>query len=372
MDARNYVSQLLQQQTEDQKIQYDFIYEDALDDYSIPYQLTTKEFNDKIFRILSDTGVYMIELIDIFHSGLFVGSFINTLERTFPHVYVVTKREPRSARNTFIIIAAKQQINLENLRDHRAVKSIDLWILTDSDIETLREKAHRVVLTDNFAPVENMLAPVVRKSGLDLLSGEYHDMAQELKHRGKLDQSITLYQELIQIDPVMSITAYTEIANMMIQQGRLNEAAKALQNAINYNQKAQTKTNMASVHLDLALTLKNMGQSAKAKPHFQRAVQAFKTKLTTDPESHDTLFGLGVALVEVGEFSKATKYLQQAVNKKPSDFQGQLALARILVKQKRYDEAVTALKKAITAAPGRYALTELQTYLQLVKTKAKY
>ncbi len=371
MDARNYVSQLLQQ-TEDQKILYDFIYEDALDDYSIPYQLTTKEFNDKIFRILSDTGVYMIELIGIFDSGLFVGSFINTLEQTFPYVYVVTKRAPRSERNTFIIIAAKQQINLENLRDHQAVKSVDLWILTDSDIETLREKAHRIVLTDNFAPVENMLAPVVRKSGVDLLSGEYHDMAQELKHHGKLDQSITLYQELIQIDPAMSITAYTAIANMMIQQDRLDEAAKAFQKAIKYNQQAETKMNIAGVHLALGLLMKKPAQPNKSKEHFLKAIEGFTKKFNKNPESHDTLFGLGVALVEVGEFSEATKYLQQAVNKKPSDFQGQLALARILVKQKRYDEAVTVLKKAIAAAPGRYALTELQTYLQLVKTKTKY
>lgn len=140
MDARNYVSQLLQQQTEDQKIQYDFIYEDALDDYSIPYQLTTKEFNDKIFRILTDTGVYMIELIDIFDSGLFVGSFINTLEQTFPYVHVVTKRKSLSARNTFVIIAAKDHINLENLPAQESVKALDLWILSGAEVEALKKK----------------------------------------------------------------------------------------------------------------------------------------------------------------------------------------------------------------------------------------
>ncbi|UCF43722.1 MAG: fused MFS/spermidine synthase, partial [Planctomycetota bacterium] len=371
MDARNYVSQLLQQ-TEDRKIQYDFIYEDALDDYSIPYQLTTKEFNDKIFRILTDTGVYMIELIDIFDSGLFVGSFINTLEQTFPHIYVVTKRKSLSARNTFVIIAAKNLINLENLPAQKHVKALDLWILSDTEVETLKKKAHRIVLTDDFAPVENMLAPVVRKSGVDLLAGKYQEFAQQLKRSGKFEQSITIYQDLIELDPTTSITAYTEIANIKIQQGRLNEAARAFQNAIDYNQKTQTKANMAGVHLDLALTLKNMGKSAKAKPHFQKAVEALKKNLIHDPDSPETLVRLGVALAELGWLSDATDYLQQAVNKNPSDFQSQLTFARILVAQKRYDEAITALNKAIAAAPGRHALTELQTYLQRVKTKAKY
>jgi tetratricopeptide (TPR) repeat protein len=146
----------------------------------------------------------------------------------------------------------------------------------------------------------------------------------------------------------------------------------AFQKAIDHNQKAQIKTNMARVHLDLALTLKNMGQSAKAKPHFQKAAEALKKKLVHDLDSPETLVRLGVALAELGRLSDATDYLQQAVDKNPSDFQSQLTLARILVKQKRYDEAVTVLKKAIEAAPGRHALNELQIYLQLVKNKAKY
>jgi tetratricopeptide (TPR) repeat protein len=169
----------------------------------------------------------------------------------------------------------------------------------------------------------------------------------------------------------MSITAYTEIANIRIQQARLKEAARALQNAISYNQKAKIKTDMAGVHLDLALALKSMGQAAKAKPHFQIAAEALKTSLTKDPESHGTLTKLGVALAELGRLAEATAHLQKAVNINPSDFQSQLTLARTLVAQKRYEEAITVLNHAITTAPDRHALTELQTYLHLVKSKAK-
>lgn len=75
-----------------EKITYDFIYEDALNNFSVPYQLTTREFNEKLSQVLTEDGIYMVELIDDFESGLFAGAFINTLELIFPHVYVISNR----------------------------------------------------------------------------------------------------------------------------------------------------------------------------------------------------------------------------------------------------------------------------------------
>jgi len=61
MDARAYVNRLLERKkAAEEEILYDFIYEDALNDYSVPYQLTTKEFNDKISAMLTDQGVYSL------------------------------------------------------------------------------------------------------------------------------------------------------------------------------------------------------------------------------------------------------------------------------------------------------------------------
>ncbi|MHC4647592.1 MAG: fused MFS/spermidine synthase, partial [Planctomycetota bacterium] len=213
MDARNYVNQLHRQKaTEGQATLYNFIYEDALNDYSVPYQLTTKEFNDGIAEMLTEDGAYMVELIDIYDSGLFVGSFISTLEQTFPHVYVIAENEPRSARNTFVIIAAKGELDLGALGRQPLVRNMDLWMLSDSETGILKQKAGGIVLTDDYAPVENMLAPVVRRSSMEFLSEKYHELAQELKRRGKLDESIAKYTALIELDPTASIPAYNEIA----------------------------------------------------------------------------------------------------------------------------------------------------------------
>jgi len=375
MDARNYVDQLLEQErNKQQKTRYDFIYEDALNDYSIPYQLTTKEFNDKIAQILTDRGVYMIELIDTYSSGLFVGSFVNTLEKTFPYVYVVTEQQPNSIRNTFVILAAKQEINLENLTSEKPIESLDLWILSDTDIKILRNKARGIVLTDNYAPVENMLAPVVRQSALDLLSAKYQNLAQELKQQAKLDESITTWKELIELNPVMSVTAYSEIAAMRLQQGRLNEAAQAFRQAIQHNEKTEVKINVAGIHLNLALLLKQLKQSEQSTEHLHKAIEGFRRILTKDPKSTQTLFSLGVALVEIGRLSEATKYLQQAVDMNPFEVENHLMLAKTLLMQQRYDEAIDALKKAIDSFSDigdKRNIAKLQKYLRFIEDKSK-
>ncbi len=49
---------------------YDLIFGDAFNDFSVPWHLTTREFNDRIAGMLSDDGVYMINIIDIFRSDL--------------------------------------------------------------------------------------------------------------------------------------------------------------------------------------------------------------------------------------------------------------------------------------------------------------
>jgi spermidine synthase len=139
---------------------YDFIYEDALDHYTIPYQLTTKQFNDKVYQLLTDDGVYMVELIDTFDSGLFLGAFVNTLEQTFPFVYVISQSDVKKFdRSTFVVIAAKHKLNLVDVcRDFQIGKTT--WYLNEREIALLRSKAKGMILADNYAPVENLTSPV--------------------------------------------------------------------------------------------------------------------------------------------------------------------------------------------------------------------
>jgi spermidine synthase/Flp pilus assembly protein TadD len=373
MDARNYVNQLAEQErTKGQKTQYDFIYEDALSDYSIPYQLTTKEFNDKIAQILTDSGAYIIELIDIYDSGLFIGTFINTLEQTFPHVYVITEEQPRSARNTFVVVAAKRRINLENLRLEKPLKDSDLWILSSSDIEVLKEKAHRIVLTDDYAPVENLLAPAVLESAMDILAQKYLTQAQELERRGEWEESISKYKDVISVDPTLSIKAYNEMGMILAGRGKLEEAVDAFKGALEYNDKAEFKQSMSNVHYNISVALQRLDSNDEASEYMYRAIQGYRQDLAKSPNSTKIAGRLGNALAEVGNFSQATEYFQQAVNLNPYDTGNHSTLAQALVFQERYDEAIAGLREAVSfmlRIGDKEAAAKLQKHLELVELR---
>ncbi|MHC4752818.1 MAG: fused MFS/spermidine synthase [Planctomycetota bacterium] len=348
VDARNYVDQLLERErAEGQETRYDFIYEDALNDYSVPYQLTTKEFNDKIAQILTENGAYMIEMIDIFKSGLFVGAFVNTLEQTFDYVYVVTEEDARSGRNTFVIIAAKREIDFANLHLCDSVKNLDLWILNNSEIEELKEKAQRIVLTDDYAPVEHLLAPVVLKSAVDLLAEKYFDEADKLKEEGKWDESIAKYKDIINTDPAFSLKAYNGIGMILASQGKLQEAIDAFKSALEYNNKAEVKQSMSNIHYNIGIALQRLDNNEEASEHLNKAIQGYREDLLKKLDSIKIVSRLGNALATVGDFSEATKYFQQAVNLNPYDITNHSTLAQVLAIQQRYDEAIAGLNKAI-------------------------
>ena len=61
-DARQFV------ELHQDKKQYDLIFGDAFNDFSVPWHLTTREFNEKLKKMLTPDGVYMINIIDVYES----------------------------------------------------------------------------------------------------------------------------------------------------------------------------------------------------------------------------------------------------------------------------------------------------------------
>jgi tetratricopeptide (TPR) repeat protein len=351
MDARNYIDELLYKKRTGGRIpRYDFVYGDAFNDYSVPYQLITKEFNDKIAQILTDDGVYMVNMIDIYDSGLFLGAVIKTLQQTFPCVYAVSIDKPRPAqRDTFIIIASMRKINLENLTVEKPAAGTNLWVLNDSEIETAKEKGRGIVLTDDYVPVENMLAPVVRQSAVSSLPAKYLELALKLEDQGKLDESIAIHKKIIKLDPTKSITVYNYMGQILAGQGKWQDAIDAAKSAIEYNEKTRIKHSMSDMYFNISLASKKLGRDKDASEYINKAIEAYQEDLAQEPNSVKTLRNLRNALVEVNRFSEATKYLQQAVDMNPTEVANHLSLANALSTQKRYDEAIEVIKKAIVS-----------------------
>ena len=143
-DARDYVDGLLRQEHSGGGTRrYDFIYEDAFNDYAVPFPLVTKEFNDKISRLLADDGVYMVNLIDTYESGRLLGAVVSTLEQTFSNVYVVAgRRGLPSLRNSFVVVAAGRRLDVEAIL-RKYDEHLRFQLLDDSQMAHLRETQRR-------------------------------------------------------------------------------------------------------------------------------------------------------------------------------------------------------------------------------------
>lgn len=156
-DARNVIDSL----PADAK--FDFFFGDAFNDFSVPWHLTTIEFNRKIAARLTPGGAYLMNVIDDFRSGLFLGACYVTLRDVFPYVYIFCTEQNgvNDRRDTFVVAASHTPIDISDWMPNHFT-DFEGSALTPKDFEALEEKCGGRVLTDELAPVENLLAPVVR------------------------------------------------------------------------------------------------------------------------------------------------------------------------------------------------------------------
>jgi spermidine synthase len=165
LDARNHVDNLLMAMQQDPSVgEFDFVYGDAFNHYSPPFHLTTYEFNEKVRRLMKPDGVFFANVIDIYRSGQFIGAMLNTFEKSFPHVYIlgttVTQPTDEDGRDTFIVVGSGRPVPFEKYDWIRYPGPL----LEAEQLAKLRERSKGLVLTDDFAPVDNLLEPVIRYS----------------------------------------------------------------------------------------------------------------------------------------------------------------------------------------------------------------
>lgn len=159
-DARLFVEQPATER-------YDLILGDAFNDYSVPYHLTTKGFNDRVKAWLASDGLYAVNIIDG-PGGEFLRAYVHTLRQTFNHVYVAPtiERWRESPRSTFVLVATNNTpLNataFEHINGEDGDPLFARQLLTHSEISEILSEGRVVTLTDQYAPVDQMLAPVFR------------------------------------------------------------------------------------------------------------------------------------------------------------------------------------------------------------------
>jgi MFS family permease len=173
LDAGNHVDDLARQRESGQGFEpFDFIYGDAYNDFFVPFHLVTLEFTRKLRDILRPgTGVYLMNVIDIFDAGEFLGAVYNTVRAVFPHVYVYSSLDDGPSpeptrRDTFIVVGALQPLDLAGLGTRPGEQAFTGSLFRDEHLRLLVERSRGIVLTDDYAPVETLLDKVVRRRTL--------------------------------------------------------------------------------------------------------------------------------------------------------------------------------------------------------------
>lgn len=160
-DARQFLANLPTSR------KYNMIAGDAFNDFSVPYHLTTLEFNQLIAQHLTNDGIYMLNLIDG-QQQPFVGAFLRTLKQTFKYVYFVpTDADWQTLiRSTYIILATNQPLDVPafvRIYGEDDTPNINNWLVSDADMQAVAANA-TFLLTDNYVPTDNLLLAMFEAS----------------------------------------------------------------------------------------------------------------------------------------------------------------------------------------------------------------
>lgn len=138
--------------------QYDVVYNDAFSSAcSVPFHLTTREAVGKIYNILNDDGLYIMNMVSALsgEKSAFFRAEYKTLDEKFESIFVfpirsIDKDSSEQPQN-IVIIAAKKKINiddiLENNKEEKVSELLNTYWKYEVETEDLK------VLTDDFAPV---------------------------------------------------------------------------------------------------------------------------------------------------------------------------------------------------------------------------
>jgi predicted membrane-bound spermidine synthase len=139
---------------------YDAIFCDAFNDLSIPFHLTTKEFNSQLARLLDRGGFVAANVIDNYQRGEFLPAYVKTIRSVFGEKNVALVAEWPSlidTQATFVVVASPDESELTSFVRR---KDRDPWttIVESPALTSYLRSRHPPLLTDDYAPIDNLLA----------------------------------------------------------------------------------------------------------------------------------------------------------------------------------------------------------------------
>lgn len=143
------------------KQHYDAIFCDAFNDLSIPFHLTTREFNASVARLLNPGGFMAANVIDNYQRGEFLPAYVKTIRSVFGDANVALAGEwPTTSTDTqatFVVLASADGRELNGFL-HRKDVPFSTVLVDPASLTRYLSTRHAPLLTDDYAPVDNLVA----------------------------------------------------------------------------------------------------------------------------------------------------------------------------------------------------------------------
>jgi spermidine synthase len=138
--------------------QRDLVVGDAFGGLSVPWQLTTVEALQLVADALAPDGVYAVNLID--HPPLaFVRAELATLQQVFPEVQLLARAPVVAGEDggNVVAVASRRPLPAEEIAAALAAQELAWQVVGVTELSAFIGDAD--VLTDDFAPVDQLLTP---------------------------------------------------------------------------------------------------------------------------------------------------------------------------------------------------------------------
>jgi spermidine synthase len=136
----------------------DLVVGDAFGGLAVPWQLTTREAIGLVDAALAADGVYAVNLID--HPPLdFVRAELATLRAVFPHVLLLARAPVLAGEDggNVVAVASREPLPTGALTAALADRDLVWKVAEGAALDAFVGDAR--VLTDDFAPVDQLLTP---------------------------------------------------------------------------------------------------------------------------------------------------------------------------------------------------------------------
>ena len=368
-DGRQVVQQLVRQvhsvpgtPAAPSRVPYDFVIGDTIEYYSIPFHLTTREFNDEVASLLAPSGVYLLHVVaDDQDAAPYLGALVNTLRRTFHCVRALRATASLTRRTSIVLLASRMALDVDRVATTIRTRHPEYagGVVSAAELERCAVASGGVVLTDDFAPVEQLVASAVRHDQSDWVSRELND-ASVCIAQGQSDAADAAIRTVLASDPGNPSALYLK--------------AMQARRAAGYREGLACVDAILSLDGSVFPARILRGELLALLDRVPEAAREWETVLVTRPKNIDALNDLAYAEEYQGNTGAAEERWKGVLTLKGTDATAHFGLARIYTRKGDPERAAwhreQARKYSKAGDPVRSNPMPLKTAAQILEQSA--